>query len=688
MRPCLATVAVLLPIAPALAVVTIAADPVIQPARYFDLEGKTLHFKPARNGYVVSTSKAKPTGAVGEELGKADYQFVRSWGYRRPLPFPFRFAGKEWREIFINGAGNLTFERPEAELYPERNTWPDGTMQSVAGSINDRATAGQERMICALWGLYDPRDERTQMFLRQSAREFVVTWKTRRYSWFGEGYEPLGPNVFQARLTPDGSIAFSYQKVSEKDGIVGVFPGGFAGRVLGTIGKNVGDDYVEAAAAGGTLRFSFAKQRPPTPGPGAMFYRVYLEDGLDTCEIGVEWKDSPRAYFSRQCRGHPGARVDHDRIEVFASAFELRQVLRKGLRWRADFLWVPSTGENMMAPESPQPFPRSAELMSPPLRLSAARGYREGNIFEVFHYPHVSKQPFPLLRHIYQHTPPDTDLAVVFTDFRIDDLHNAQGTPTGYGPAIKGIGGELAEPYDASEMTGSRKLQVVTGPAYLGPRFAEFLEDEGHHFKNYAHAVGWIAHEFGHRWGMSLRFRNPRTGNIEDLADEAGHWNDFLNTPSKYSVWRMFSDKLYVEKSQMEGFVYEARPGGVFWREVPSWNVASGFSELDLYAMGMIAPEEVADTFAIANAQGKHSQEVRGDKVTVRIQDVIAALGERVPAARDAQKDFTFGLYLLHEGNRAPYADKVKQAEGIERALIEYYRVATGGRMHVAPVGR
>jgi hypothetical protein len=108
-------------------------------------------------------------------------------------------------------------------------------MQSVGGSINDRSTAGQELMISALWPINAPEEEKTQMYLRQSAREFVVTWKTERYQWFGEGYRPLGPNTFQARLTPDGAIALSYQKVSEKDGIVGVFPGGFSGRQIATL---------------------------------------------------------------------------------------------------------------------------------------------------------------------------------------------------------------------------------------------------------------------------------------------------------------------------------------------------------------------------------------------------------------------------------------------------------------------
>jgi hypothetical protein len=108
-------------------------------------------------------------------------------------------------------------------------------------------------------------------------------------------------------------------------------------------------------------------------------------------------------------------------------------------------------------------------------------------------------------------------------------------------------------------------------------------------------------------------------------------------------------------------------------------------SALDLYVMGLIGPEEVPDTFPIGNPQIGNEQEVRGEKVPVRIQDIIAASGAREPSVRESQKDFVVGLYLLHEGNREPYADKLKHAEGIEKSLIEYYRVATGGRMHPIP---
>ncbi len=49
----------------------------------------------------------------------------------------------------------------------------------------------------------------------------------------------------------------------------------------------------------------------------------------------------------------------------------------------------------------------------------------------------------------------------------------------------------------------------------------------------------------------------------------------------------------------------------------------------------------------------------------------------------ESQKDFTFALHLLHGRNRQPYAAKLKQAAGIEKSLVEYYRAATGGRLHL-----
>lgn len=683
---------------PLAAVIPVAADGLIAPAHYFDLQGKTLRFTPSRQGYVVTAMKSRPLGDQGKKLGDPDYGFVRSKGWRIPLSFEFSYAGVAQHEIFVNSAGNLTFDHPEAQLYGERDTWPDGTVTSVAGSLNDRAAAGQERMICVLWGLYSPDLSGNGVWVRRAANEFVVTWRVERYIWFGEGYRPLGLNVFQARLQPDGVIEFTYEQVAEKDGIVGLFYGGSEGFEFDTLRPQKDDApdprlkirSVSTALTGRTLRLTFQMAYPVARNvqEGTLWYRVFLERGSHSCEIGFEVSRNSHPYLLRECTGVPGFRVQGDRLDLYVSTFEAESILSgpaNALRWNADVLWGRRDITNLEFSAGSGVF-HLPPLALKPLRFSTAATYQEGNVFEVFHYPSVSKNVFPHTRYIYQHFEPQDDMAVVLTDFRIDDLHNHQGsTGAGYGTAIQGIGSGPATLYGRAEIVGSAKLQVATGPIYLGPRFEEFLADgdEDVHYRNYANAVGWMAHELTHRWGMELQFRNPENGTVEDLAGPDGHWSNFLNTPSVVSVWRMFADKPYAEKSQMEGYIYEQLPNGTFHRLPNPWNLPTGFSALDLYAMGLIGPDEVPDTFLVENLQLLGPGYYHGKRVPVRIRDVIAANGERRPGVRDSQKEFTIGIYLLHPGNRPAYAEKVGQAEGIEKMLMEYFHVATGGRMRL-----
>ena len=50
------------------AVIPVAADGLITPAHYFDLQGKTLRFTPSRKGYLVAMSKAIALGDLGTKL--------------------------------------------------------------------------------------------------------------------------------------------------------------------------------------------------------------------------------------------------------------------------------------------------------------------------------------------------------------------------------------------------------------------------------------------------------------------------------------------------------------------------------------------------------------------------------------------------------------------------------------------
>jgi hypothetical protein len=108
-----------------------------------------------------------------------------------------------------------------------------------------------------------------------------------------------------------------------------------------------------------------------------------------------------------------------------------------------------------------------------------------------------------------------------------------------------------------------------------------------------------------------------------------------------------------------------------------------GASALDLYTMGLLPAEEVPETFILVDQVPVGNGRVRARKVPVRIQDIIAGSGVRIPPAHAAQKEFRMGVYLLHEDGRAPDPVFLRQSADIAAEMSRYWSAATGGRMTV-----
>jgi hypothetical protein len=99
--------------------------------------------------------------------------------------------------------------------------------------------------------------------------------------------------------------------------------------------------------------------------------------------------------------------------------------------------------------------------------------------------------------------------------------------------------------------------------------------------------------------------------------------------------------------------------------------------------MGLVAPEEVPETFLLKEATVVGAGRYRATKVPVRIQDIVAVEGPRIPAASESQKVFRLGVYLLYDPARTPNPAMRSRAEAFAQALIHYFDVASGGRMRV-----
>ena len=169
-----------------------------------------------------------------------------------------------------------------------------------------------------------------------------------------------------------------------------------------------------------------------------------------------------------------------------------------------------------------------------------------------------------------------------------------------------------------------------------------------------------LAHEFGHGW---IAFINP----LALLTQDRAHWNFFLHTSG----------------SVMGGNDIQDKGDDTFTTLAPK----DLYSPLDLYLMGLLKPEEVPPTFLVAEP---HDLDIsppydkriisaddlqrlyslgdvsfRGEKREVRIEDIIAINGERIPDADSSPKDFRVAFILLTMGEEVPTPEEIDKVEAV-----------------------
>ena len=132
----------------------------------------------------------------------------------------------------------------------------------------------------------------------------------------------------------------------------------------------------------------------------------------------------------------------------------------------------------------------------------------------------------------------------------------------------------------------------------------------------------------------------------------------------------------------MGGYLYDEQEGGVVMRRHAPNAAPMGVSALDLYVMGLMGADEVPVTFLLAGAKRAGEDLYTGTKLPVRMADIVKASGARRPGVAESPKEFKLGMYLLYDGAQAR-PEKLAQARGIEKALMEYFEVATEGRMRL-----
>ena len=334
--------------------------------------------------------------------------------------------------------------------------------------------------------------------------------------------------------------------------------------------------------------------------------------------------------------------------------------------------------------------------------LSAATK-RDGpftTVYEAFHYLSLPN-PRDLSCTVIKALGDRFDFLAYYADFRVDNQE--AGTPSngplGGGPrggAVTGIGAQQRGL--ASYCTQGRFQWQYVQPVYVGANQMQERPPAGHTSDNnhnigfylhqlgertpdgrvpaYDYALSQIGHEMGHRWSAFVSARV----NGETIPLGPTHWARGLQAPAPFAFQRP------TEASAMGGGVWQDNHDGTFTQLDDDYYVpATGYSYLDLYLMGLIAPSEVPDFFILRNLSpaGRDANGhavFKADRTTVTIEDVIAAEGAREPDVDHAQKRFNTGIVVMVEHGKKPSRALIERANGIRTAWIDYFATATGHR--------
>lgn len=261
-------------------------------------------------------------------------------------------------------------------------------------------------------------------------------------------------------------------------------------------------------------------------------------------------------------------------------------------------------------------------------------------------------------RRFFETHPDRYDFLVVFTTFEFETgdalaFHSLLRNDTqGIGIAPLDLGqafGSAARLQGYIDMAATSRYPVTSGESHsLG-------------------ALSTFAHEVLHRWGVKLSYRTDGGTTSRALIGSGdAHWSYFLDS----------------DASLMYGADWRRRDDGRF----ESVAARQRYSALDLYMAGFAAASEVPPMTLIQGGDGAATDLPRlgaisgGSAETVRIEQIIAAEGPRIPDAAHSPKDFRAALILLRRPGELVPAQTLATLENTRTRLQQYFSQITDGR--------
>ncbi len=708
---------------------------VLGKASLFDLGRHTLRFTPEGSQYRGENVAWQWDSEFGAEMSGNQATLTK---------FSFPFSGKDWKAFSVGMTGSMTFG--EAEGGGGRGGRGGGGGRGGRGagiSIDriDRFAELQEtgraliNTTAPAISVFFKQRMRGTRFLKELEDRVVITWSLS---------EPVGGvqdmtwtptvNRFQAVLRKDGTIEMSYDQMSAQDGIVGIYPmvtGGaekeiatVAGEENAGVAAHLDIKSVKLAAVGNLFFKATIETRGPAlpegdAGLAGVAYRVCLErkkpvgDCTQNAHADAVWTiEGGRAGGRAAQGGGAGPRYFTSgegvspAVKIDGNTISMQGTLPAGYK-AGDSIYVsaavttagtPPVTVDRVSPHSV----KLAGLSSPEVDLSSLKK-QDGPfaaVYEAFHYLKPTRAQ-DLTCTVIKALGDKFDMLAYYSDFRIDnpEAGTSSNGPLGGGPDGGEVTGIGAQQRNLAGYCTERRFQwQFIQPVYVGANQMQEYPPEGitetnvHNVAAYSHqlaertsngkippydyAISQIGHEMGHRWSA---FVSAKVGN-ETIALGPTHWARGLQAPVAFPYQRP------VEASAMGGGVWQDNFDGTYTQLDDDYYVpATGWSYLDLYLMGLIAPSEVPDFFILRNlsAAGRDANGhpiFKADRTKVTIQDVIAVEGPRLPDVDHSQKKFNTGMVVVVEHGKTPSKELLDRTEGIRLRWMDYWETTTGHR--------
>ena len=607
----------------------------------FDLARKTLAFTPESGGFRVATGALEWDSDFGPELTASDVKLHN---------FAFPFSGKSWDSLSVGVTGSVRFGDPQPGQGPGGGGGFGGRGGGVSIARFDQLREAARNLVNtvpAICVFFKPRMS-GKRYVKELADRVVITWDiTEPYGNIQDFTWVPTINRFQAVLHRNGTIRMSYDQLAARDAIVGVYP-----LLTGAPRELASVENVRIESVGGTLlRITF---------PSAGMHRVTLRPA----------KGDPVVWAARTPsiqRAVPAEWKSGDRITVS----------------------IDNVSNTITLPE----------LRSPEVHLSALKS-QDGPfpvVYESFHYLQLPN-PRDLTCTVLKSLGDKFDFLAYYSDFRIDNQE--AGTPSNgpLGGHVTGIG-QLERGLESYCSQGRFQWQFIQ-PVYAGAnqmqayRPDDLPPDPSNHnigfytkqlgeqasdgrMLPYNYAISQIGHEMGHRWSAFVSAKV----NGETIPLGPTHWARGLQAPVAFPYQRP------TEASAMGGSVWQDNFDATYTQLDDDYYVpAAGWSYLDLYLMGLIAPEEVPDFFILRNLVPAGPRSVKADRTKITINDVIAAEGPRTPGVQHSQRKFNTGMVVVVEHGKIPSKELLDRTNAIAARWVDYFSVTTGRRASMTTI--